>query len=1666
MRRQFIRKHISAVILLIFFSFHLYAENTTDSLPSDQESSRQTTEEEASAVSQTPDSDKDKLLPSGSYTETGPGSVERNSETEEEAPESIFSTQLGDSDVDFYMKGTWDIFMAGSIGYNVSDGEFISTPIENMDPGFQFSQIPDLTMSLWLMDRYFFEATIKEDSEQNTFLLGYQGKEDEFVQSVLIGNTRIDIDDYSFLSVSEIPDNSIGASAAFKTEKSYHEVMLRYDPSQSAVKEFRGRNEISRQTFTPYEYGRGIFFILPDSDITNVSVYIESENGTYSGNDGRLYKKGDAEDYILSESEGTLRMRKAAEGRVLVYYTKNGFPVGNAALGTSALCNVDVSSNYPDPDEGSLDFDFGMGNYLGQDMSEKEIIIDGKNALLIYNKNEYSPFESYSIYKSSTSLPEELWKTRFGISDKSSDPEDIDKELKFTVFQENSYVQLYVNSNGPRDMYNRYPLSGENLLSSPYGPAKAAEQGSYRKELRLEIQTPAGSFMLDPDVIPGSVSVKINGFTESRYEIDYSTGLITFNRYIHPNDVIKVTYRTMYADSQGGDLLFATGNRFLMGDFMTGEVGFGIRWNVLENQYSVKPGQYPGSILAAGGIDYERERTKFSIDTGISLTSPDTTGILRVFDMQKDGIELNLAQTSIFPSSVPDYTFGLITPNELDRGTLIYKDYTGSSFGSSSLNNYTWSPPSDQIYTYETGNPPGPYSAKAENDGIRDEVMVMEYNIPSGKSWAGAQIPVIKNAEKQDLTDAESITFKMKSQDIINSANTKLYLQIGSISEDLDNDNNLDREASVYSDGFPFNDSSNNAVLLIGGGGSYSQGNSYLDTEDNDLNEILDKEDADNIITEDVTGSDLSTEYSSWKLVRHVFTTSQKKQLSNSSYVRFVVIKESGTVSSGKLVIGEINVESSPFKATAGDEDATYAREIFERNSYYSPPETLVDAYPEVEDIFFRNMVPENEQKVLEVHWEDGISENLELTGYSTPVPYDMYRDLNMYIRIPQFSGGGSNITISLTDTDGRGISCSFDGSVVDEWKKLTIDLDKESAKLDGVEINASVDVKSTSNDLSMLKVTSDADTGTIYIDEIHYSDPDINIATGTTAGFEHTFAGDIWRIGDASLIHNLTFSEDFSYIQEDFAGDLSENTDANSTRTKTGIKTGILNSSLETNYDFRWIEPDMYTTIDHTYTTPFGTDYYEYMDKYSETDDDGLISFSKSNHLKADYPDLFSAGISTSSTLIYSSLTQSWNADFETANDSDHSFETSLTLSMNSDDYHDPDSGYLSNWMESYKTLIPQDSDPYPDRNISTSSEYSYSGEKRGFETEITTGVLSSGEDSQRSQTSSGSAELSFPFYNLSLDNYWQVTPSYKREFSYTNKSVQKDNFTEDQIQWFSDFGRQSYFYTEIPFAEFFLESTEDKFVKDSYYLENSIYTPSFSIDFTRNFGSRLTDLYIPSDVNFDFEKEFKKEQDSFINTYTWGTEFTARAVNLFGGYGSNPVFNFYKTDEYITRLGFQVKSTDTLSPEDREISLSNNLYFTGFKENELALENRLRINYIKESDRHFIYDDATIAYTWIVNPENKIYFKYLAEEDDPDAYFMHTESAVYSTAPETLFNDRNYWSLLAKHESSLIFPDKGNIRALFAVGLEKHRINSTDSSENLYLLGIQAGIFGKVSF
>jgi len=1584
----------------------------------------------------------------------------------EEAATAIFQRQISDVDVDLFIQGSWDISVTGSIGYDLSAGTFIETPFPQMAPGFVFSQIPDLTISLWLMNRYFFETTIKEDSEQNTFLLGYQGKENEFVQRVLIGNTRIDIEDYAFLSIPSIPNNSLGASAAFRTRLSYHELLLRYDPAVALTKEFVGSNEVRRQTFMPTDYFRGRMFILPDTDFDNLEVYIEDDRGNFTGSDRRRYRRADNTDFIFSISDGTITLRNQPESRILVYYTKGGVSIGDYSLGRDALVAVD-SNGTPQPNGPPVHFHWNA-IYSGQSMTRNRVTINGNQALLIFNRGEYSPFESLSFYQSAFPLPEDSTRIRFGISAKSNNPEVIDERLRIRVERDLNLIYVYRNAYGVRDMRNRYPLF-DKFPVPVYGPLRDIVPGSYRNELRLEVLVPVSSFMLGPGVLPGSVVVMRNGNLETMYSVDYHSGVVTFRTFIHPNDRIRITYKSSFIDTDGGDLLFATGNRFFIGDFLTTELAFGIKWNILQNQYSRFPGQYKGSMLFTGGATYTRDNYRIEVDTGLSITSQDTTGILRLFDMQQSGIPLRLGLGHIYPASIPhNETWNFMSsgfppavlPTRENRGKLIYKDYHSYSLTTATLNNYNWSVPSGQIHSYTTGNHPGPYPAMASNDGVVGEVLIMDMEEIPNNWWAGAQIPLRRFAPRQDLSGAESISFIIKAENVMGG---RLFIQIGTICEDLDGDGILDREESIHSRGFAFNDIANGTVMRIGGNG-------LLESEDMDGNGVLDLEDPRNVVTIELesllaqgglTLTAISAD-GNWFKINHIFTVDERTRLAQTSAVRFIYINDSGALSSGRILIGELFIKDSPFSATASG--SAHAQEIFERQSVRRPPRMLVDAYPEVRNIFFRNADIPSTQKVLESGW-DGTG--YTLTGFSTPVPFGMYRKLAGYIRIPHLgSPNPASFTISFTDTNSRGVTAEFQTEPFYEWKKFEIDIERRRIYLAGVDMGGIVTTTSTNLGLSMFRVTSNSNAGILYLDEVHLTDPKVSTAAGIAVTYEHNFPGPLLSIGETNIISNLYIREYVMYTSEEFSVDLNDNSSASNARTRTTLRTDIFNSNLETNIDLSWAGGENYSTIDHTYRSPLFTDFITFTDSYSESRDLHTLSFAKYDELAIRIGERGGiASVSAESILIYSDLSQRWNFRYRSDRGREMHGGTNLTFIKTSTYYDHHDSSYLANWVNSFSLILPVDSDPWPDRTILSESNFSAARESFGVDLFINAGATSTGEDRDRRQRNSGRAELQFPFFNRSFGG-WRLTPGYSRSFDYINRNISGTSFVDDTQLWFEDFSRQTYFYTAIPFAEFFLESFEKKFQEESQYLSSSRYTPEVFVRFFKSRTPSMADFFVPSEFNVRYLKEFSKENDTFMNTYRIRGEYVTRAINMFGTAGLSPLFSFYRTDEFITRISLTTSSVDTPVPQDRELGIRNSFYFAGHRETELVIDNRFRYVHRFTDNRTYFYDTLSASFMWVTRPTNEIRIRHLSTENDPAPYFVHTESLIFSTEPQSSLSDHNSWSLLLTHESSLVFPAKGNIRVLLSIGLERHKLYDSYDSASVYLLGLQAGIFGRVMF
>jgi hypothetical protein len=160
--------------------------------------------------------------------------------TQLEAPEALFELDIGDAEVDFFLEGAWRASLLGSFGVLIGpDGTQLS-PFPGFGQGLTFQQMPDLTFSVWLLNRFFIEASVIGDFlehdydyfDQNYILMGYLGEEGEFLKRILIGSKDVGIDPFPFVDVPEPGSSSLGVEAVMGTGMSEHQLLLRYDNNE------------------------------------------------------------------------------------------------------------------------------------------------------------------------------------------------------------------------------------------------------------------------------------------------------------------------------------------------------------------------------------------------------------------------------------------------------------------------------------------------------------------------------------------------------------------------------------------------------------------------------------------------------------------------------------------------------------------------------------------------------------------------------------------------------------------------------------------------------------------------------------------------------------------------------------------------------------------------------------------------------------------------------------------------------------------------------------------------------------------------------------------------------------------------------------------------------------------------------------------------------------------------------------------------------------------------------------------------------------------------------------------------------------------------------------------------------------------------------------------
>ncbi len=989
----------------------------------------------------------------------------------EEAPEALLEAEIGDAEVDLFVTGrlssTVQPVFSRALRLDADEDRLVRYPFPGL-AATPFTNTVDLTLSLWLMERYFFETQLADEFQLGTLLFGYQGFPGELVQSVLIGNTAVGIDTYPYLRFGPPVEDAPGASARFETDTTVHEALARLERSTTVRRTFIGTDEITETTARLGDYVRGRFFQLPDAGVAGLTLYEARPDGSVSGSDGRRYRRLDlATETRFSLSAGTLALEEPATGKLLAYYTVGGVPVGTAGTGQNAF-NL-LTEGSPDPDR-PADLVFGGSDvtaYLAgdpephDDLPEEAIrvIVDGREAVVLYEPGRFSPFERLAFYSVAA---DDAQSSELSLSGRNGATLS---EQVTPVRADEGLVRLAVAGAPARGFAARYPLAAPDLsvrFQRLYGrgpqPLDPAVAG-----LTVAGRIPGRAIQLPTGVVPGSLSVTRAAAAAGSFSLT-DDGTLRLTPPPGATERITVSYRLSGAGT-GADASFALANRLQMNERSALSGAVAARWSPTSGGYSAVPEQHQGYVLGSVGASFEGSALSVETAAAGAVSFADTTGALLVDGMDGRSVALRIGATTVYPAPRPRATpaptdgasgapsFAL---TEANRGALHFVDYyVESGFGGLVLQPLSYTPPPQKQYPYEDGGRIGPYIALAGSAAVNGPVMVLDYVLPEADTWAGA---VVRSPGAQNLSDTSEISFRWRLTE--SDGDVRVFVQAGSLAEDLDADGTLDAGSSALSPHFTF--STPQAAFTVGHPeltvtAAYS--------EDADGDGLLDLELVEQMVTRELAVSNGDT----WQQARLLLSAEEQRRLGAVTGLRVIVVREAAGEVSGLLQIADPEFRSSAqVAAVISPEPTVWTRTVPE-------PEIgrpgLEEQLPEIAARFGN---PGATNSVLSVTWS-GRSEPFTLTHAVTPIPPGRYGTLRLVYRLDAAAAAAPTLTASLVPV---GIDAAF---------RL---LGQQELRADGEWHEVSFVVP---EDLSFSAVNLEVDGGSdglVHLDNLSFWDP------------------------------------------------------------------------------------------------------------------------------------------------------------------------------------------------------------------------------------------------------------------------------------------------------------------------------------------------------------------------------------------------------------------------------------------------------------------------------------------------------------------------------------------------------------------------------------------------
>ena len=1466
-------------------------------------------------------------------------------EITEEARSELMSLTIRDTEVSLFLAGFWKATLTGNLGFALTP---LGPTIVSSDSPVLFTQETDLSLSLWIREKWFVEANVLDEYTLNTYRAGYQGAAGEPVQYVGIGNTGLDYPSFPYLDLGGDSPYTFGAYGRFGSGDFTLHSVIRYDAASQEERVFVGSRERTYSILPLPSMERGLSFVLPQENIRDTPVvYLETPQGDLRGSDGRRWKRAGPGDFAASARYGMVVLSDAPVGRVAVFYP--GIDMG--AYGGAGFL-AEVQGFFPDtaltayPQCGQDD-----PAMLGRNDNAPGMVAiyegaQGRNALIIYEKGAFSPFERQNQYTAPTSnsASASLVQLRSGdavdgyelrvAEPLSRAPSALPESPAASTRELFELVKTGIATE-PRAPANRWPLG--DLYPQLYLPGAT----SFNEDVGIRFTNYGGAdgYAIGTDVVPGSVQVFRGGLVDSNFTYNSSSGYVNLANPPLLNEIITIRYLKKSEDRQFGSLAAGIGAVYDPPGPFLGELGLGLRWNVTTDSYSEEGKTSPGTVGIGARAALDLDALQAQATVGLGFEQPDSAGLYRGVGMEGSEYLLSMPISLATLAAPPaDYTTADLSFAALDqssRADLIYRNYQNSTILGSSLDRI------DSGGSLISGRQ-GPYPALDPRLSSSEALLVAEFEFTPLKTWTGFQFPLGVDGESLAQAREIDIPFRFYGMDSADPLHLRVIIQFGALGDE----------------------------------DSQGQENPSL------------------IASREIYPSNNSAESEYRNLGKFILSDEDRRKLENARYARILVLSD-GTPLSGRVLLAPPIVRGAQFRPILVQNGSIAAAPISASLKSVNAVERIDRELTEKYRSRINALHPGSAiQRVLEVSWRNlDFGDAPGADGRIGELPLSSYKTLRFFFKAP--TGLGSpNDALRFVIAEGPQ-SLGKDREIVLEariplagftpgaWSSVELHYGggRNSITRDGEAIpdsrliyrpaaaqrRDSWDSSSTSYLAAFIESASTLPDGSFSLDEVVLEESAPFYRANAGAGVEWSRPGVLLSYGSMPILEAPILRTAVETLGE---GDPFTNPDAQPYYGVVNRSVGeatLLGARLMGNIALSALSESLYWQGGHEISRSWGP--FSAKEEFSLSPSEETLTHRFDFNLRTRLHSRFTG----EATVEHATQERSWEASLGI---DPRPLGASITGKAKLGSREEAPSwmdNYAEAWALSYRPLLPDLGEKSQSRDIQGLFILPLLLRPVGF---TLTAEGLSGFSAIHNRTSAETlGRMDFPFTVGGFQGYLRGERRFNRSIFYTGTDALADGQRYYESLWDSRM-----LWVSAPFYSLFAPGQADLLedgIRDSRtgsLNEYSLFadTVQATLELPRSYGSPLLgsadssgpggrlfwlSFLPPRSIELSLSRNLEKKLDTSTDVLTIRSALGFSLVNLFGAFGYFPLFSFYMSDEFNHRIegAFSIPRDD---PFSYRIQDEVGLHFYGFTGGEL---NALNIATVRSDS----FTDS-LAITW----------------------------------------------------------------------------------------------------